>query len=380
MECPDKMATTTFLQEENMFDHRHYVPILKGKEGEYGALERLTLNVMQALTPLIEIPPIPWDYVNECEVRTLEDHLGRIAGKLERSWGSDRPLFLDLDSELWPATTEDNVHALTHVLASTRERGLRIIPVTGLTRGAAFQAAIKDAVSADEEGICIRLLGADFDNPSQLVSTVPSLIDEFSLSPDSVDILLDLRDILPGQRGTITLAAVSVINALPTPMDWRSLTIAATAFPEDLRGFSPDSASTTQRTEWLVWQSLVSRAGEIARLPTFGDYAISHPELTEIDPRMMRMSASLRYAADSDWLILKGRDVRTHGYDQFAALCQDLTQRSEFSGAGFSWGDEYISGCAIGQETSGNATVWRRIGTNHHLTLVVHQISNHPLP
>lgn len=45
-----------------MFPLNDYVPILKGKDGEYGALGSLSPEEKERITPLIEIPPIPWDH------------------------------------------------------------------------------------------------------------------------------------------------------------------------------------------------------------------------------------------------------------------------------------------------------------------------------
>jgi hypothetical protein len=111
------------------------------------------------------------------------------------------------------------------------------------------------------------------------------------------------------------------------------------------------------------------------RIPAFGDYGIQHPEPEELDPRIIRMSASLRYTTTDSWLIAKGRNVRDFGFKQFGTICRKLRRRAEYSGAGFSWGDNYISECGQGRETSGNATTWRQIGTNHHLAFVVNQIA-----
>jgi len=58
-----------------MFSHNHYVPILKGRDGEYGALQTLASNVRVALTPLLELPPIPWDYEEEAPAKTIDQHL-----------------------------------------------------------------------------------------------------------------------------------------------------------------------------------------------------------------------------------------------------------------------------------------------------------------
>ncbi len=108
----------------------------------------------------------------------------------------------------------------------------------------------------------------------------------------------------------------------------------------------------------------------------FGDYAISHPVPKELDPRTMRMSASIRYTTESEWLVVKGRNVRQFGFDQYFALSKALVERPEFSGLSFSWGDQYIADCADGITGPGNATTWRKVGTNHHITLVTRELAN----
>jgi hypothetical protein len=64
-----------------------YVPVLKGKEGEYGALEELSADVRRRLMPLIEIPDIPYDYANESPAKSLDQHVVGIAERLQRCWG-----------------------------------------------------------------------------------------------------------------------------------------------------------------------------------------------------------------------------------------------------------------------------------------------------
>lgn len=45
-----------------MFDHNHYVPVLKWRMGEYQALLNLKKTVADWVTPLIEIPTEGWDF------------------------------------------------------------------------------------------------------------------------------------------------------------------------------------------------------------------------------------------------------------------------------------------------------------------------------
>jgi hypothetical protein len=82
------------------------------------------------------------------------------------------------------------------------------------------------------------------------------------------------------------------------------------------------------------------------------------------------------YTAQDDWLIVKGRNVRQYGFDQYFELCRALVGRPEYYGRDFSWGDNFIAQCATRELGPGNATTWRKVGTNHHLTVVVRALAN----
>ena len=59
-----------------------YVPILWAKDGEFGALRQLAKEVRDRLTPLLEVPPIPWDYADDCPARGIDQHLEKMANSL----------------------------------------------------------------------------------------------------------------------------------------------------------------------------------------------------------------------------------------------------------------------------------------------------------
>lgn len=364
-----------------MFDHQHYVPILKGKEGEYTGLQVLAASSKAGLTPLIEVPNVPWDYVNKCPKKSLDEHLSTAARKMATAWGTQRPTFVDL---CWipgtSATTSTGQHALEYLSEKARAARLSLIPVTGVNRDADYQDAVQLAVKQQNQGLCVRIERDDFEDISALKKQISTLVRTFELAPGDVDLIVDLKDMTPGQAPTLALAARDMIRALPNVAKWRTLTLAGSAFPLNMGSFKGSTISTTERTEWRLWRTLVGKYGkELPRTPSFSDYAISHPEPEEIDPRLMMMSANIRYTCDQYWLIVKGKAVRRNGFGQYRDLSKTLIARPEYSGSTFSWGDSFIDKCANDAEAKpGNATTWRKTGTSHHLTLVTKQIASLP--
>jgi hypothetical protein len=357
------------------FGHTHYVPILKGRAGEYGALREMTPEVKARLTPLIEVPPIPWDFERDEPDKTIDQHLQRLSSKIVQSWGMERPLFLDL---LWIAPDErmaNRDHPLAHVFGIARKDRLQLIPVIGLVRGEEYKSACRDVIGEDGRGVCIRLQKEDFEESGDLSAQMSELLEALSVPAAAADLVLDLRSLASDEGNTLRAAIPVLVRSIPNVGEWRSFTLAGTAFPENLIELPPSSFSLVGRLEWIVWRNLVVRA-RIPRLPSFGDYAIASPLPSEVDPRIMRPSASIRYTTDEAWLIPKARNLRDFGFAQFHDICRDLIDRPEYSGSAFSWGDAYIDECANERVGTGNLTTWRKVGTSHHLACVTHQIAS----
>jgi hypothetical protein len=358
-----------------MFGHDHYVPILKAKDGEYGALQTLFPATRQALTPLLEIPPIDWDYESERPKKTIDQHLQKVGQKIERAWGQRRRLFLDLP--LWIPANErmtGGEHPLEYLFTSLRARGVDAIPVVGLLRPNDYLSACRDIITKDRHGVCIRILREDFVDSDGIDDVVGGVLETVGAEMHDVDLVIDLQALTPDEPlGTHGLMAL--LDRLQRLSRWRTFTVAATSFPRNLTGLPPSEFSLVPREEWNLWMSLIRSNDRMARLPTFGDYGISHPEPSEVDPRIIRPSASIRYTHDTYWLVPKGRNLRDHGFAQFHEVCRLLIQRAEYAGRQFSWGDQYIYDCAVRRDGPGSLTTWRKVGTSHHLAFVARQLA-----
>lgn len=354
-----------------------YVPLLKGKEGEFAALEVLAASVRARLMPLIEIPGVAYDYVNERPAKSLKDHVSGVADRLARCW-PEMPLYLDLPWFEEEEFLEDGRIAFEAVLSDCARLRVQAVPVISRTSSREYVAAASRYSAANRVGTCLRLLVGDFEDEVDLDAELDRLLDAFGNPDGLIDLLIDLEDIGSDAKRA-ALVARSVFSMLPEK-PWRRVILAAASFPEDLSEVDAATITKLPRHEWELWQMLQKRPKYLPRPDMiFGDYAITHPVPTELDPRTMRMSANIRYTIPDNWLVFKGRNVRQYGFDQYFELCKELVQRPEYSGRQFSWADNYIAECAARRTGPGNATTWRKVGTNHHLTLVMRELANlHP--
>jgi hypothetical protein len=354
------------------FDHRHYVPILKGKKGEFDALAWLDDATKDALTPLIEVFTVPWDWSEDAPAKTIEAHLDSAAKGIIGGWGANRTILVD---SLWldPDEQAGGKHHLEYLFDELRGHA-GAVPVGGLARGNAHTAAIAAIVGQDHRGACCRLDGDDVSDSSSLTGRIDAWLSAVGLSPGEVDLVIDLGEVTATNRGAFEIAAGALLPTLPHLVDWRSLTLASGAFPRDLSSVPAESEELFDRHDWRLWRAV--DGSSVPRKPTFADFAINHPGLSDPDPRTMRPSASIRYATDTQWLLVKRRWVR-HGYDQYRDASAIVVGHAEYSGATHCRGDVFIDACAAGGPT-GNLTTWRAVGTCHHLRKTVETLASLP--
>jgi hypothetical protein len=126
-----------------MTDHRHYVPILKGKTAEFWALQHLKPESRPLVTPLIEV--VPPGTKNEAK------HLRDSATRLAQAWGGDR-LFVDLRWRMQVPPAASGATPTSYFFHQTRLRDLAVVPVTAPGRPDHYQEAVRHAVQEGGRG------------------------------------------------------------------------------------------------------------------------------------------------------------------------------------------------------------------------------------
>jgi len=172
------------------FDHRHYVPCLRWKQGEYQAVLRLSGATKKMFTPLIEVPEIGWDFENEVESKTIDEHLAPFARRVVEKWGR-RPCFIDLPFIRPNELMATNLHPVHFVFDELRVRKCPAIPVTGLDRDNAYQREIRDVVTRNKYGLCLRIK-IEQAAKGTLKDNLASALSRLKVKPENCDLIFDL--------------------------------------------------------------------------------------------------------------------------------------------------------------------------------------------
>jgi hypothetical protein len=189
-------------------------------------------------------------------------------------------------------------------------------------------------------------------------------------TPNGVHLVVDrghLADDVPPLKLMLTIAAMG---------SWASTTVLGGSFPKDLTHLSAGTYRLPRR-EWLAYRDLCATWPDSLALPNFGDYTTQHA-LYEEPPVFCSPSASVRYALESEWLVLRGhsRKVLSPATPQFNGHAIHLTEAVQPKSAIECYGDDFIRRKAMSGASPGNFEDWLAASVNRHLSLTAHNIAS----
>jgi hypothetical protein len=378
-----------------MFGPKHYVPILRWKQGERLALRDLRKGDRDWLTPLIEIPRKMFEAPKEQEDQGADapeekpeeepvlfpkaegqrpdpGQVLLVATKgILGAWHYSR-FFLDLCHVDGHVPQIQARHPLAFIAEEARRIKLLLVPVTGLSRRGEYQKAVAQVAAIDGRGVCLRV-AYDEVLRSTFSAGLADRLRKLSLEAADVDLLLDFQEFDP-EKPSIR----AVLDHIPHLNAWRTLTVASGAFPKDLQQYKDPGRHTIPRNDWLVWRQLAKQ--RLKREPSFSDYTVQYGRYEE-PPDRSNPSASIRYTRPEEWVVMRGEGIYNKGGPgpaQWPANATLLRESKDFYSAYFSKGDEYIARMSGGADGNGNARTWISAGINHHMTVVSRQIASLP--
>ncbi|MBN1959315.1 MAG: beta family protein [Deltaproteobacteria bacterium] len=348
-----------------------YVPILKSKRGEFGALRELASNTRHCLTPLIDVVRMPIDKRDQ----PIDGHLDKIAENIRDSWGMGRPIFYDVKDLPLDTRTSTGEHPLVYLGERLIANEIEAIPTIGLDRDDYYiQATHRMCLVV--KSVLLRLEVDDITLPNELSVNIQALLNEIEVQPSATHILIDLGSIRDNDANATAETVLGMLRSLESIQEYASVVVAGSSMPQGLSELvHADTTALLPRNEWDIWQ-LLQAMPSIPRNLGYGDYGVVHPDMLDLDPRRITLGAAIRYTTNNDVLVIRGRAIKSHpdGFGQFYTLAETLVDLPDYRGSSFSWGDSRIYQCAQRQCGTGNLETWVKVGTNHHLTHVIDQL------
>ncbi|GAB3780320.1 beta family protein [Dyella agri] len=352
--------------------HQHYFAVMKGKMGELQAAGDLADDVLERTTFVWELPPQPYNHETRAYGKTVDSHIEAFSKRLHDALPDETHCFLDCRFLKNAAPLENGEIPLQAVLRSCADLGAH--PSIGDAPTDDEIAVVREHVGQRNGEVLLRLSARTFAKIG-FAMKLDELLNSIGAQPNQCHLFFDFEQLSAEvDASPQTFAAYSAIAGLRDIAEWLSVSIVGASTPKTLPP-AEQCPKLLPRLEWNIWREVVSNLGQNRRIPSFGDYGVSSHNIEELDPRLITVSANIRYtAADGMWAF-KGRSLRRHSFEQFRSLSQQIVQHEAYSGPEFSWGDKYILECANGLGRTGNTTTWRRVGTNHHVSFVARQIA-----
>lgn len=347
-----------------------YLPILKGKLGEYCGVRAVADELKPFIAPVIVVAPAS-DLDHE-RGRPLipAEHVRLFGPRLVNSWGK-RPSFIDavnLDDEWHKNDLKD--HPLSALIQRARSVGALSLPMTALDRSPEYQTAVKRAFQLDRYGIGLRLNLQNIEFEA-LTNSLETFLRQVDCSPSDVSLIVDFSAREFGDPAEFATLFIDRLNHLPYLNSWQLIAFSGTEFPKKI-AIAPKQSKNFRRGEWRVAEELIARKTELIRPPVFSDYGIEHPLFGKGGGR--GANVHLRYATSQDYKIHKGGKFKEVGYSGILEVAKTLAKADYFLGATFSAGDQMIADWANEVIPAGTPSIWRQAGVCHHLTLVVKQL------
>jgi len=372
------------------FDHKHYIPCLKWKQGEYQAISRFDSSIKNYFTPLIEVPEIGWDFEEKRNIRTLEEHLMLFTKRVIKKWGK-APCIIDTRYILSTGKIEESVQTIRFIFNKLRENCCYAIPTIHLDNDNEYKEEIRNIIKENEEELCLLKedkedlclrLSLEQASKEKLKKDIDIMLEKLKIQLNKIHLILDMDapNYIP-LEGFAKLIKKIIYN-LPYLNEWRTFSILGTSIPKTMSEIKK-GVKILDRYEWIFYKRIIEDfEKENSRLPTFSDYGIYHPNiLLPRDMRQINSSANIKYTINDKWFIVKGRGIKVEGgldLEQFRDLSKTIISTQYYYGSNFSFGDDYIEKCANGKtKTPGSLTRWIQVCTNHHIQKVIKDIANY---
>lgn len=327
----------------------NYYPILKWKKGEQEALKKLSFDTNN-FYPIIEI-------IDECEPSAFFSALSNCFKS---------PIYFDV-SRLDPEYLESFIS----YCSSHHIEAYPILYINDFYNVSLPAKLSKFAVKVP--------IPVDFQGPS--FTEILSMISAYS---DNINLILDAGEVLDSRTANSVYDFYyrTLHDNLISLCQFSALTVCLTSFPEQLSIDSGEDMSY-KRYDILIFKKIKEqfKSTELFHKLHYSDYGVTKFTDTEIDFSRMKYGIlpKVKYTTNTHYIVKKGEKDRINNIftRSYIDIAREIVRSNYYLGESFSYGDKCIFEKAdINNTKPGGATQWVTYCANHHLTVVMEQLSN----
>lgn len=320
----------------------NYVPFLKLKTGEIGALSTLDEQIKHSIVPFIDLPKK--DGMTPDAFKTMVDKGAKsIANHLKQF-----PMFFLDNFDIDDSLKVDGEHNYTYVLRSLGQSNFS--PVVGLDRAAGRNEAVfraKEAGQLIANTIALRLQPEDFENFSLIAGEIDQLLKRGQELFSNWVLVLDNRvcaDVAPLQRANVLAKFIHDSSAAEK---FVSIIVTGSSMPPsigDVTGVLTEHDHS--RVEIAIYRALLKQVDGSKLF--CGDYTIVSPLYSDVKlaPEVMYnvMTAKVVYSHGDIHYVARGGALRTHprGNLQYNDIFAQIVTKTFYRKPAFSFGDKFI--------------------------------------
>lgn len=337
-----------------------YMPILKAKKGEFLAYENLTQNIKEKVIPIFETKD--FRYSTDKEVmesqqieKTLINHI--------KKYCPINKLGIDL---------KNNIEHLKKLISINPN----IIPTLELSMFQKFEEEfLKERKNVNSFILRIKLpfLLEEEDNLLMLNRIFKSYS-----SKCNIFLLLDLEEIIDEKhRRGLVLDFKNIITFIKECKPDIKVIISSSSLPKNMDCVENGKFKKVNKLELKLFQKIKEVYKDLYLI--YSDYGISqNVDFLDFFPK--NTLAKIRYTLEDEYLLLKGRNenaktkVTKIGYKE---LLKTLITSKDFMGTEFSDGDKKMATLLYDEKKKGSHGDIIEYGTNHHITVILKQLSQY---
>jgi hypothetical protein len=348
----------------------NYIPFLKLKSNEIGALKELASDIKQdGIVPFFDLAK-----KEDMTSLSFQEMVNKSVISLSKNIKEIDRFFLD-NFDIDDRIIVNNQNNYGFVIEAFSE--LNFIPVIGLDRAVGRNQLVFDHKkngTIKSDAIAIRLVLEDFENFELVSEELEDLVNLGQELFNEWILILDNRVCLDIDVSKRIQVLVDFLVDSAEIFDFDRVIIAGSSLSPSIRDILEVGENITHdRIELNIYSGVTKELNQLNLY--LGDYTIISPLYSDVNlpGNMMQnvMTAKIIYTHGRNHYIERGYGIKAKGNSQYNEIARDLVTRNFYRGASYSFGDNFLHEKAnyIGSNVTPSTILKPTINT--HITYMI---------